>query len=283
MAVVVVAGCRMIGPEMRARRPTVIQDGEATISLAAINRLQFEGQMNVDADVVGPAPIGVTAARLAPASASPCTTGTPASTILVDDAVSWMRPLPAAGKHRLTFEFPAAHELNPTLAAAPVIDISISSDGQRCLRLPLSTGSPHFEWAPVDGPMLGFRLAGPSVALALRAGRWFGPVLAGLEVGAAVDRIPAALLAGVGLSENFVLEVAYAVWWDIEGERRARGSFRHGPRIGLGLVTPHGHGLLGGQKIGFSGLDVTAARWAGRGGEAPRYELGGGLLFWWSP
>ncbi len=219
--------------------------------------------VKVQADVHGVSQ--VRRAFLTAAASAPCTAGWREESVAVDGNEIWQRPVRVDGKRNLEFWFMDADQ---QLGGATVLDLEIAaSPGRsRCVRLDLVSPGDGEEWRTgrfwMDVRLKSFfpvRMvegAHDGQGLAMRIGRWFGPVNIGMSgefafgrcAGACLDRgyyglVGAGPSVQASLYEAGRFRIGIEAAWDfllaqaqvagLENSRRSLLMF--GPRLGLGV------------------------------------------------
>lgn len=258
----------------------------------------------------------VTRALLAPAVATPCREGVRDIGFVVDDKPQWLRPVALDGDHRVALAFPhgASEEL---LEASPVIDLVVpseSSEGETCVRLPLSGKAAELAWKrPLDWSAdWGLRWVYPAHpvgsvdngwSLDLGIGRWLGPIRARVEFGAGtanctgycppgptgeqgfgVFPVRGAVdgyvfeTRGFGFAAELGYELFPAVRRNPDDTRRWETN--HGPRaaVRFDLTQAPPPGWPGGGRQSAFGLELSLSRWSSPGDADPALVWGFGVV-----
>ena len=211
---------------------------------------------------------GLRRARLAPATAAPCTAGWVAETVWLDQQRRWDRPLGWSGDHELELSFRAPGGIlrEPAVLDLLLVEPDRGSGTERCLRRPLggptaedgfrrkdrtsAGGSLGLVWAsgsPAEGDWL---FAGVQASGSL--GVWFGRWRLGGQLDVCVGNcdprslIPLPVAAMVErllyLGRRFTLAAAVGYQPgrvdDLVSLWRKPGTWVHGPRAALRLLGP---------------------------------------------
>jgi hypothetical protein len=120
--------------------------------------------VTVSADIEGDRGALLKRVLLAPALSEPCHEGIRAQRIFVDEKAPWLRPIEVEGKHALKAHFApgGAHDL---LGAETAVDfVFASSEGERCVRVPLTGSEPALAWKtdPNFASGMGLRIYSPA-------------------------------------------------------------------------------------------------------------------------
>lgn len=245
--------------------------------------------VNVQGYSVNPGWSKVGAAWLTSADAPKCQGGWPGTMAWQEGAggfVEWWAGAGRAPARHFELSF-LRHAPSDPLLGDSVVDLRLDAPGAGCLRVPFAGEAPATSWSGGSrwyaGTALRYAFLRPSIdgahealSLALRVGRWAGPLRVTGEVGAGLhgcnDRCTDGgfewLEGTLGL-EGFVLrrdgwalslEAAYSALPGV-GHPSSNEALVHGPRLSLRLLrTERRHaGLPSGPEVRMFGLELFAA------------------------
>jgi hypothetical protein len=283
LAAVALAGACASGPRFRPVRSLAGADGGVSVEVAGVDSRATAPGIAVAAQVSAPEGTRLREAALALPDEKPCEDhDQTAAIIAVDGAPSWQRPVPVAGAHRLTLRFAETFGLQKRLSGPLAIDLAVATDqtgAGGCVRVAVQDEGEKATWTPGSPWMVGVRLDAAPLAFGLRAGRFVGPVVLGIEDSISPTWSTAAAVATANVFENIGLEVSYAGRWALPGGSDAAGTFRNGPRARL-FFSVDGPPRFDGRRIVLAGVGVEVARWWATDAQAAATNVVIGLTGW---
>jgi hypothetical protein len=276
----VATGCAT-GPRYRAKRPLSASNEDLTVDVEGLDTGHDDPGLVVVGRLRAAAEIGVRGASIARVGDAPCAdTSEAASTLALDGAPSWQRPVAVAGTRRLRLDFPETLRLSDRTAGAWALDVATERAGKPgCLRVPIQQDDDRATWTPTSPWMLGVHIDLSPLGFGLGAGRLLGPVVVGLEDAISARWSTAALVAAAHVYSGMGLEASYAGAWALPGGAAPAGSFRNGPRL-RAFYGASSAPRFDSPRVGFGGFGVEVAHWWAEGGRAASTNVVFGIGGW---
>ena len=263
----------------------------------------------VDGQVAGANAPKVLAAWLARAGAPACSSGWAGKPVWQEGGGSFGERFagaaPPANSRRFALSFPR-DDANDPLRGDSVVDVQLDAPGEPCLRVPFAGAAPSLAWPNgrrwFAGMAFRYSFVTPTidgahevVSLAVRAGRWLGPVRVTAEAGAGLHGCRDGCAGGgfqwlegaLGVEGFIVRRDGWALGVDgsytvlpAVGDPTSNQRLVHGPRLSVRLVRTEKTypGLPSGPEVRSHGLEVFAAERFFAGDSRAGLVVGVGLI-----